>query len=179
MGGLALAGAGGFIALETTLAATGRPFVVIPGRQWLGVLRRTPWSARTVVVVMALILAAGLVLLVAEGRRWRQSRVKLAVPGGNGEWWVSRRSAQISLARQLRSGTGAIAPRCRLDHRRQHWRLTVVAGIGRRGTAGQLEREIEAVARGVLARLGVPEGFPIKVRLRRGGDSVTAKRPDE
>ncbi len=177
--GLALAAAGGFMAFETILAAAGQPFLVIPGRQWLTVLRHTKWSAATVIVVMAVIAAVGVVLLIAEARRWRRWRAPIAAARGtaaiaaaNGTttWWVTRRSVEAHLARQLRASTDALRPRFRLNPRDRQWRIRVLAGMpvladqdARAAMAGQ----IEEIATQVLARLGAPGSSRIKVRLRR------------
>lgn len=127
--GLALAGAGGFMALETILAATGEPFVVIPGGSWLATLRHTQWSATTVIVVMALIAAAGLLLLLAELHRPRRWRVRVAAPGGSGDWWLQRRSVEGHVARVL--STEAEVPRARLHLTplKRRWRVQVAAGM--------------------------------------------------
>ncbi|MGH9129368.1 MAG: hypothetical protein ACRDY2_10515 [Acidimicrobiales bacterium] len=125
---LALVGAGGFMALETVLAAAGQRFVVIPGRSWLRVLLHTPWPATTVVVVMALIAGAGLVILLAEARRWPRWRMPVVVSGAPGRWWVTRRSVERHLSRRLREATPALRPRLTLTPREHHWRIKVVAG---------------------------------------------------
>jgi hypothetical protein len=177
--GLALAGAGGFIALETILAAAGQPFVVIPGRRWLGVLRHTKWSAATVIVVLAVVAAVGLVLLAAEARRWPRWRAPIAAVGGTTTWWVTRRSVEAHLARQLRASTEALRPRPRLIPRDHRWQIRVRAGMpapadedARAAMAGQ----IEEIAGQVMARLGAPESSRVKVRLRRARRARRARR---
>lgn len=178
--GLALFGAGGFMALETILAATGNRFVVIPGKNWLRVLRHTPWSANTVVVVLALVAAGGFVLAAAELRRWRRPRTPVTIPGAVGDWSLVRRSVEAHLARRVRSETPAERPRLKITLAGQRWRVRVVARepapiahdplpgpggdpIGAKRPA--LAASVEQVARQALARLGAPESSRVRVRV--------------
>lgn len=168
LAGLALIGTGGFIALETILAATGQPFVVIPVGRWLRVLRHTPWSATTVIVVMAAISAAGLLLVLAEGRRWRLAQVPLSMNYEGTAWWVTRRSLEAHLSRQLQAGTAALGPRSRIEARTHHWRIKVVTRTPDTASASVVCEQIESEAGQILARLGVSDPIRIKVRIRPG-----------
>ncbi len=188
--GLALAGAGFFMAVETILAAMGHRFAVIPGKSWLRALRHTPWSATTVILVFALVVGGGFLLLIVELRRWRRPRTPVTVAGGAGDWWVVRRSVEAHLARRIETETPAGHPRTKITPRDRRWRVRVVvreppdlvsnaaptvgpastvgpvAAVGLAGSGRQaLASRVEEVTLEGLRRLGAPEDSRVKVRM--------------
>ncbi len=179
--------------LETILAALGDRFVIVPGKSWLRVLRHTPWSATTVIVVLALVAAGGFLLAVFELRRWRTHRVQVSLAGGLAEWWVVRRSFEAHLARWVRGQISTSHPRIRIAPKGQDWRVNVVAREPPSATTPgppdsatgdprpALLATVEEVTRQGLARFGVPRTSQVRVRLvaahrlpgERGGGTST------
>lgn len=158
--GLALVGAGGFCVLEVVLAAIGDNFVVIPGRSWLEALRTTPWSATTVLVVVAAVAGIGVVLFLAEVRRWHRSRLELPTGGQGARWWVSSRSVEAHVRRRVVAETLASRARLRLVARRRRWKakLEAVAPTSTRA-------EIEASTRRALEGVGAPADTRVRIKI--------------
>lgn len=114
--GLALAVAGVIVVIEVILAAAGESFVALPANRWLGWLKATPWSAASVMAILAAMTLVGLMLLLAELRPWRSRRIRAPV-GGRGEWWLLRGSTEAYLRRDLESKTVANKVRPKLSAR--------------------------------------------------------------
>ena len=74
--GLALLAGGLLVAAEVASALLDRGELAIPARRWADELRATTFADAR--VVFGVIAAVGLVLLVAEARRWPTRRIPLA-----------------------------------------------------------------------------------------------------
>jgi hypothetical protein len=160
--GLALAVAGVIVVIEVILAAAGDPFVALPANRWLGWLKATPWSAASVMAILAAMTLVGLFLLLAELRPWRSRRIRAPV-GGRGEWWLLRSSTEAYLRRELESKTVANRVRPKLSTRGGpcQVRLKVHASDAARA-------EIEQRTREALQELGIERTvLSLKARGRR------------
>ena len=135
--GLALLVGGLLVAAEVAAALLDRGELVIPARRWAEELRATTFADAQ--VVFGVVAAVGLVLFVAEARRWPKRRIPLS-DDQQRSWWVLRRSLEQQLGRAVtsrhrghrRPGPGALtAPaatgplgRRRGPHRQAHRRAT-------------------------------------------------------
>ncbi|HTE69402.1 MAG TPA: alkaline shock response membrane anchor protein AmaP, partial [Actinomycetes bacterium] len=83
--GLALLAGGLLVAAEVAAALLDRGQLVIPARRWADALRATTFADAR--VVFAVVAAVGLVLFVAEARRWPKRRIPLA-DDQQRSWWL-------------------------------------------------------------------------------------------
>ena len=102
--GLALLAGGLLVAAEVAAALLDRGELVIPARRWADELRATTFADAR--VVFGVVAAVGLVLFVAEARRWPTQRVPLA-DDQQRSWWLLRRSLEQHLGRAVTTGTAA------------------------------------------------------------------------
>lgn len=161
--GLVLVVTGIVAAVEVVLAGVGDRFVLLPGQTWLHALNTTEWSALPVVVAFAVILVAGLVLLIAEVRRWPESTVGITAPDGSA-WRVQRKSLEARIARVVTAGVACRRVSAAMGHGRRGWHLDVSAVSS---VSGQVGDEVERVARQELSGLGGPDPDRVRVKVRR------------
>jgi hypothetical protein len=157
---LILIAGGLFIAVQAVLAALRRPPWPLPLRGWHAFLTSTPLGDRLVMIVLGAVGLLGLVLLIAEFRPWRPSRLPVhpATADAGSEWWVMRRPAERRLADAAARLPGVNSARVRLRGRHR-WKVDV------RAEARDEERaEIAEAIDGELDRLAAPA--PVRVRLR-------------
>lgn len=157
--GLALLAGGLLVAAEVAAALLDRGELVIPTRRWADALRATTFADAR--VVFAVVAAVGLVLFVAEARRWPKQRVPLA-DDQQRSWWLLRRSLEQHLGRAVTTGTGATGARARVRPQRRRLRVRLDADV-----APTARPAVEQHAAQVLEQLIGPDRSQIRVRIRR------------
>jgi hypothetical protein len=157
--GLALLAGGLLVAAEVAAALLDRGELVIPARRWAEELRATTFADAR--VVFGVVAAVGLVLLVAEARRWPKQRVPLA-DDQQRSWWLLRRSLEQHLGRAVTTGTGATGARARVRPQRRRLRVRLDADV-----APTARPAVEQRAAQVLDQLIGPDRSRIRVRIRR------------
>jgi hypothetical protein len=150
---------GVLLAVEATLVALDRPALLVDPDTWYAALGSTPAGAPVVRLVASAVLLVGLVVLVAELRRWQPRRI--ALPGRDG-WHLHRRSVERRLALVARDVPGIRRSRVRIRRRGAAWRPRITA-TGDPTTAPALESAVHRE----LERLGAPLAARIEVRLPR------------
>ena len=142
-------------------------------RRWADELRATTFTDAR--VVFAVVAAVGLVLFVAEARRWPKQRVPLA-DDQQRSWWLLRRSLEQYLGRAVTTGTGATGARARVRPRRRRLRVRLDADVAR-----SAKPAVEQRAAMVLEQLIGSDRSEIRVRIRRregkSGCSRGPRRP--
>ncbi|MEU0156658.1 DUF6286 domain-containing protein [Micromonospora fulviviridis] len=152
---VALLAGGVLVAVAGLLAALGRPGPLPAG--WSATLGTVRWRDAPVRTVAATVTLLGLLLLVAELRRWRPTRLRLTDDDG---WHLHRRSVERRLARAVRSVPSVRRARVRVRRRGDAWRPRVTA------TGDPAARaDVEFALRRELDRLTAPRRDPIQVRL--------------
>ncbi|MFG2107449.1 DUF6286 domain-containing protein [Micromonospora chersina] len=152
---VALLAGGVLVAVAGLLAALGRPGPLPAG--WSATLSAVRWRDAPVRTVAATATLLGLLLLVAELRRWRPARLRLTADDG---WHLHRRSVERRLARAVRSVPSVRRARVRVRRRGDAWRPRVTA------TGDPAARaDVEFALRRELDRLTAPRRDPIEVRL--------------
>jgi hypothetical protein len=157
--GLALLAGGLLVAAEVAAALLDRGEFVIPARRWAEELRATTFTDAR--VVFGVVAAVGLVLFVAEARRWPKRRIPLA-DDQRRSWWVLRRSLERQLGRAVTTGTAATGAKARVRSRRRRIRVRLDADVARTAKPA-----VEQRAASVLEQLVGPDRSQIRVRIRR------------
>ena len=103
---------GVLVAVEAALAALGRPGLLLPRGH--AALTGTRWQDAPARSVAAAVTLLGLVVLAAELRRWRPTRLRL---DGNDGWHLHRRSVERRLAGAVRSVPSVRRARVRIRRR--------------------------------------------------------------
>ncbi|MDG4810227.1 DUF6286 domain-containing protein [Micromonospora sp. WMMD1120] len=155
---LAVAGlvGGALVALQALLRALDRPAPVDTGG-WLDALTDTRWHDPVVRAVAGAGLLAGLVILVAQLRRWRPVRLRADDRDG---WHLHRRCVERRLADAARAVPGVRHARVQVGRRDGRWQPRV------RATGDPAARaEVEFAVRRELHRLTAPRPGRIDVRL--------------
>jgi hypothetical protein len=157
--GLALLAGGLLVAAEVASVLLDRGELAIPARRWADELRVTTFADAQ--VVFGVIAAVGLVLFVAEARRWPTRRIPLA-DDQQRAWWVLRRSLEQQLGRAVTTGTAATGARARVRSRRRRLRVRLDADVARTAKPA-----VEQRAANVLEQLVGPDRSQVRVRIRR------------
>jgi hypothetical protein len=159
--GLLLIVGGVVVIVEMALVASGRRPLVLPLDRWHRSLTGLRVRDDGLLWVSILVGIVGIVLLVAELRRWAPDRVSTS--GGSGApWWLSRRSVERRTATAAATVHGVRDARADVRGRRGRWRLRVRA----EAWPDQLQPVGEAV-RAELDRLNAPPDTRIDLALRR------------
>ena len=158
--GLALIVVGLVAAAELAQAARGGA----PWPRWLADwLSRWPTSAfgnRRLVALAFVVAAVGLVIVLAQARRWRPDRL----PAGDarqGVWWLSRRAVERRAAARADGVVGVHEAQAAVRGGARRWRLRVRA----HAKADQQE-PVEHALREELHRLDLPDELPLELSLR-------------
>ena len=157
--GLALLAGGLLVAAEVGAVLLDRGELVIPARRWAEELRATTFADAR--VVFGVVAAVGLVLFVAEARRWPKRRIPLA-DDQRRSWWVLRRSLEQQLGRAVTTGTAATGAKARVRSRRRRIRVRLDADVARTAKPA-----VEQRAASMLEQLVGPDRSQIRVRIRR------------
>jgi hypothetical protein len=154
---LALLAGGVLLVLETVLVALNQPALLIDRQNWYRTLSGTRLSDPVMLAITSFAALLGLLILVAQLRRWAPDRV--ATPLGDG-WHLHRRSLENRLAAAVDSVPGVDAASARLRRHRGHW----AARIHAVGDASSRET-VERTVRQELERLSAPPAQEIQVEL--------------
>ncbi|MFU8851238.1 hypothetical protein ACNAW0_09685 [Micromonospora sp. SL1-18] len=152
---VALLAGGALVAVGALLAASGHPGPLV--RRWYATLATARWQDAPVRAIAAGVALFGLVVLVAELRRWRPVRMRLAEDDG---WHLHRRSVERRLARAARTVPSVRRARVRVGRSGDTWRPRVTASGDPDARA-----DVEFALRRELDRLAAPRCGPIEVRL--------------
>ncbi|MBC6457367.1 DUF6286 domain-containing protein [Actinomadura sp. HBU206391] len=160
---LALIVGGLFIAVQAVLAAFHRAPWPLPLRSWHDDLVGTRLDDPVTTIVAAALGVIGLVLLIAELRPWRPSRLPVhpATADPSSAWWVVRGPAERRLAAATARIPGVNKARVRLRGRHR-WKVNVRAEArdeSRRRIAEAIEDELD--------RLAAPAHVRVRLRLRK------------
>lgn len=166
--GLGLAAFGVIVVVETTLLLAGRSAWIIPRERWDRNLAEQDWDHPTLVLVLALVLAAGVVLLLAQLVPRRPRRLPVRTEHDDRQLSVSRRGLEGQLTRVTRRDQDIIDARVRINRRRARLKA-VFADASNESEVGV---RIGERARDQLQRLDLVRPLHVKVRLRPGAKRV-------
>ncbi len=166
--GLALAGFGIIVAVETTLLLSGRSPWLVPRQRWDRNLAEQDWDHPTLVLVLSIVLAAGVVLLVAQLVPRRPRRLPVRTDHDDRQLSISRRGLEGQLARVTRRDQDILDARVRVNRRRARLKA-VFADASHESEVGVRIRER---AREQLERLELVRPLEVKVRLRPAAKRV-------
>lgn len=158
--GLVLLAGGLLVIVEAVLAAADQTSWLVPSDRWYEVLTETLVGDQVVLLVALGVGLLGLIVLVAEVRRWRPVRLPVRVDGADGDWWVGRRGAERRLVWAAEEVSGVGGAQAKLRTRGGRWRGTVRAAA-REDARQAVEQSVEEM----LGRLGAPEDSSVQVRL--------------
>jgi hypothetical protein len=156
---VSLLGGGLLIAAEAALAALRRPPLLIARDQWYHALTTTRLGDPAVRTVALAATLCGLLILLAQLRRWRPDR--LGVRLGDG-WHLQRRSVERRLANTADEVRGVTKARARIRGRAMAWRPRIHA-VG----DPSARPAIELAVRRELDRLAAPATERVRVELVR------------
>jgi len=155
--GLVLVVAGLAVVVEAALVLSGRPPWLLPLPRWFARWEQTSLADARVFWLSVAVGVVGLLILIAQVRRWRPNRVPVGDGPGTG-WWVGRRSVQRRVTAAAAGVTGVRDVHARLRGGR---RLRVEArAIPERHDA------VRDRVRGELDRLTIPSTMEVTVVLR-------------
>jgi hypothetical protein len=158
--GLVLLLGGLLVAVEALLAALGQASWLIPVDRWYEFLTETRVGDRRVLIVSLAVAVLGLILVVAEVRRWPPTRLPVHLESADGHWWVARRSAESRLASAAGDVTGVVGARAKLRARHGRWQIGVRVEA-RESSRPVVEQAIEET----LKRLSPPPDSSVRLRL--------------
>lgn len=158
--GLALAAAGVLTLVNIVLAERGMSWWPHALWTWARRLGTTPRSDMSVRVTAAVVLAAGILLLVSQLRPWAPA--ELPVAAGDGTWKIRRRSAEHHLASSAEAIPGANATGARVRTAKERWNAVVTVDA-----QSDQQGQIEDAVRAAMTAIGAPEGSTSRVRLQR------------
>jgi hypothetical protein len=153
----ALLGGGLLLAAEAVTVSLDRPSLLIDRAGWFRTLTGTPLNDPVVRAVAIGVTALGLLILLAQLRRWAPDR--LALPSAE-NWHLQRRSVERRLAGTADGVPGVRSATARIRRRGDSWRPRI------RAVADPAVRPaVERAVREELERLSAPETGAIDVEL--------------
>jgi hypothetical protein len=158
--GLVLLVVGLMAAAELALVATGASPWPRWLADWLSRWPTTTFSDGRILALAIIIAAVGLLILIAQARRWRPDRL----PTGDarqGVWWLSRRAVERRTAARADALVGVHEAEAKVRGGARRWRLRVRAAA----LADQRE-PVEQALRGELHKLDLPDELPLDLALR-------------
>jgi hypothetical protein len=158
--GLALAAAGVLTLVNIVLAERGMSWWPHALWAWARRLTTTPRNDMAFQVTAAVVLAAGILLLVSQLRPWAPA--DLPVAGGEGTWKIRRRSAEHHLASSAGAIPGTYATDARVRTTKNRWDALVTVDA-----QSDQQSQIEDAVRAAMTAIGAPEGSTSRVRLHR------------
>lgn len=171
---LALAGVVGavLLALEVGWAVAGKQPLLVPWRSAYTSGTTNSWESTPARTVAILLIAVGLLLLVAELKPRRASRLRLTGGDPTVDAAITRRSVRASLLSGARQVDGVSDAKARVTTRRAT--VDAVSRLGSPETAKGLTGELEAKLRSRLEALQLAKTPRLRVRVspRRGARST-------
>ncbi|HZM78428.1 MAG TPA: hypothetical protein VFC19_22100 [Candidatus Limnocylindrales bacterium] len=159
--GLALVALGLLAVAEVVLELAGRP-PLLPLDDWYERLTRVTYAGLAVRLVSIGLIVLGVLILLAELRRWRPTEVDLRSDGERGHWRMRRRSLEDQISGAVNTVVGVHEAHARALGGEHRWKLRVEA----LADAEQVE-QVRATARRAMDVLAVPSEIPLIVDVRR------------
>lgn len=158
--GIILLVGGLLLAVEAVLAAAGQDSWLLPADEWYRFFTETTLGDQVVLLVALAAALLGLILLIAELRPWRPTRLPVHLETADGRWWITRRAAERRLTGAAETVSGVSGARARLRTRRDRWK-----GGVRVEAREDAQQDVEQEVRRTLERLGSPADSDVQVRL--------------
>jgi hypothetical protein len=127
---------------------------------WLGSWRRTTIGDRRVLVISIVVAAVGLLITLAQLRRWKPDRLPTG-DADRGVWWLSRRAVEKRARTSTESVVGVHHAQADVRGGARSWRVRVSA-VAR----PERQEPVSVALRGELDRLDLPAGTPVELALR-------------
>jgi hypothetical protein len=127
---------------------------------WLSRWPTTTFGDRRILALAIVVAAVGLVIVIAQLRRWRPDRL----PAGDarqGVWWLSRRAVERRTAARADAMVGVHEASAKVRGGSRRWRLRV-----RAEAKPDQQEPVEQAVRGELHRLDLPDEMPLELALR-------------
>ncbi|WUR57098.1 Asp23/Gls24 family envelope stress response protein [Micromonospora chokoriensis] len=154
---VALLVGGVLLAVQALLVTLGRPAPLLAGTGWYEALTSTRWHDPDVRTGAGAAILSGLVILVAQLRRWTPSRLRVDERDG---WHLRRRCVERRLTDAAGTVPGVRRARVRVRRRGDQWRPRVHATGDPAAHA-----EVEFAVRQELRRLAAPRTGRVEIRL--------------
>ncbi|MDG4839405.1 Asp23/Gls24 family envelope stress response protein [Micromonospora sp. WMMD967] len=154
---VALLVGGVLLAVQALLVTLGRPAPLLAGTGWYDALTSTRWHDPDVRTGAGAAILSGLVILVAQLRRWTPSRLRVDERDG---WHLRRRCVERRLTDAAGTVPGVRRARVRVRRRGDQWHPSVHATGDPAAHA-----EVEFAVRQELRRLAAPRTGRIEIRL--------------
>ncbi len=161
--GLALVAAGVLAVIEAVLALASRP-PVMPLRDWYQRLTSTTFGANIVRLVSIGLIAVGLLILLAQLRRWRPTALDLRPDEEQAHWQIQRRSLEEQVSHAVNEVAGVKEAAAMARGGPHRWQLRVRALAHKDQT-----EQIRSAARRAMDKLSVPSEVPLVVSVREPG----------
>lgn len=159
--GLALVALGLLAVVEAVLAWAGRP-PLLPLDDWYERLTSVTYAGVAVRLVSIGLIVFGVLILLAQLRRWRPTEVDLRSDGERGHWRMQRRSLENQVSGAVNTVAGVHQAHAGARGGEHRWKLRV------RALANADETEqIRAAARRAMDVLAVPNEIPLIVDVRK------------
>ncbi len=160
--GLALAGVGGLVALETGFLSADQPAVVVPRSRWDRGMGDLEWSSTSLRVAAIILVASGALLLVLQ--LVRRSPRRLALDGGPGRTaWITPASVRRVVERAVIDDNDEVrSARARVGRRRVRIQAEVVAG-----SDDATPRRVATSVEEAVGALEMHRSPRVRVRLQR------------
>jgi hypothetical protein len=146
---------------EAVLALAGRP-PLLPLEDWYGQLTTTTYAAVAVRLVSVGLIVVGVLVLLAELRRWRPTGLDLRSGQDRGHWRMRRQSLENQVSDAVNTVTGVHEAHARARGGEHKWKLRVRA----MANADQAE-QIRVTARRAMDALAVPGEIPLIIDVRK------------
>jgi hypothetical protein len=151
----------GLVAIaELIVASTHRPLWPRWLFDWLNSWRTTTIGDRRVFAISIIVAAVGLLITLAQLRRWRPDRVPTG-DANRGVWWLSRRAVE----KRARASTAAVVGvhHAQADVRggARTWRVRVSAEA-----PPERHEPLSQAVHDELRRLDLPSGVPVELALK-------------
>lgn len=166
---LALAGAGVLLIIEVIAARTGQHAVIVNWRAAYDWARRTAWISDSIRVSAAILITAGLLLLIAELKPARRSRLA-ANPVQAGAADIDTAFTRRGVAVAIRSAVNDVdgVREASVNVTRRKVRIEATAAAREKAAARNLREPVMAAALQRLAALGLRRPSALSVRVVPG-----------
>ena len=156
---IVLLGGGLLLAAEAAAVALDRPSLLIDRTGWFNTLTGTTVGDPVVLAIAIAVGVLGLLILLAQLRRWTPDRVAMSLADG---WHLHRRSVEHRLADAADRVPGVTDAKVRVRRRGNSWRSRVRA-VG----DPSARPRVESAIRQELARLAAPPADLLDINLVR------------
>lgn len=166
---LAVACAGVLLIIEVIAARTGQHAVIVDWRAAYDWARRTTWISDSIRVTAAILIAAGLVLLIAELKPARRSRLA-ADPVKAGAAGIDTAYTRRGVAAAIRSAVTDVegVREASVTVARRKIKIGATAAAREKAAARNLREPVMAAARQRLSALGLRRPTALSARVMPG-----------